>query len=58
MATNTIAGSDEHIIDSINQYRELGFDELIIPDFTLGETAVERSGMFQRFMTDIAPHCR
>ena len=57
MAENTIAGSDQHLVDSINRYGELGFDEVIIPDFTLGETAEERSDAYARFVAEIAPHC-
>jgi len=57
MGDRTIAGSDEHIIDSLNQFGELGFDEVIIPDFTLGRSAEDRTAAFDRFMTDIAPHC-
>jgi len=48
---------DQHLIDSINRYGELGFDEVIIPDFTLGETAEERSDAYARFVAEIAPHC-
>ena len=56
MAENTIAGSDEFLIDSINRYGELGFDEVIIPDFTLGHTPEERGDAYARFMAEIAPH--
>jgi len=57
MADRTIAGSDERLIDSINRYVELGFDELIVPDFALGKTYEERSESFASLMANVAPHC-
>ena len=51
----TIAGSDEHVIDAIGQYAGLGFDEVIIPDFTLGESAADRTAAYERLMADILP---
>ncbi len=51
---NTIAGSDDHIIDALGRYAELGFEEVIVPDFTLGDTAAERTESYARFMSDIA----
>jgi alkanesulfonate monooxygenase SsuD/methylene tetrahydromethanopterin reductase-like flavin-dependent oxidoreductase (luciferase family) len=55
MGDNTIAGSDGFIADAIGQYVELGFDEVIVPDFALGESTAERSDAYERFMTNIVP---
>jgi len=55
-ADRMIVGSDERIIDAMNRFGELGFDEVIIPDFTLGRTAGARADSYRRFMADIAPH--
>jgi alkanesulfonate monooxygenase SsuD/methylene tetrahydromethanopterin reductase-like flavin-dependent oxidoreductase (luciferase family) len=55
MADNTIAGSAEHVIDAIGQYGELGFNEIIVPDFTLGKTREERDESYASFMADIVP---
>ena len=57
MADRTIAGSDDHIVDAIGQYAELGFGEVIVPDFTLGRTAEARSDAYERFISVIAPQC-
>ena len=56
MADRTVAGSDEHVIDQLNQYAAAGFDEVIVPDFALGASPDERSDAYRRFQTDIAPH--
>ena len=54
MGANTIAGSDGHVIDALGRYAELGFDEVIVPDSTLGRTATERAEAYERFMADLA----
>ncbi|MCP3939125.1 MAG: LLM class flavin-dependent oxidoreductase, partial [Actinomycetia bacterium] len=55
MGERSIVGSNEHIVDAIGRYAELGFDEVIIPDFTVGNTVEERHGFYQRFMTEVVP---
>ena len=55
MGENTIAGSDEVIIDAIGRYAELGFDEVIVPDFSLGETVEERREAYERFTANVIP---
>lgn len=52
-ADRTIVGSAEHIIDEIGRYRDLGVDEIIVPDFTLGATFSERLENYGRFTTEI-----
>jgi alkanesulfonate monooxygenase SsuD/methylene tetrahydromethanopterin reductase-like flavin-dependent oxidoreductase (luciferase family) len=42
MGERSILGSNDQLVDEFGRYAELGFDELIIPDFTLGGTADER----------------
>ncbi len=54
MASRSIAGSTDQLVDAIGQYAALGFDELMVPDFTLGETAAERVDAFRRFQTEVA----
>ncbi len=56
MADNTIAGSEEAILDAIGRYIELGFDELIVPDFSMGKTAEERTDSYEHFTNSIIPH--
>ena len=55
MGPRSIAGSVEHIIDQLGQYAEMGFDEVIIPDFTLGATQEERAAAYEMFNAEIVP---
>ncbi len=55
MGERSIAGSTAHIVDQIGQFGELGFDEIIIPDFTLGATREERFAAYDLFTADIVP---
>lgn len=55
MAPRSIAGSSERIIDAIGEYRDLGFDEVIVPDFTLGATAEQRLDAYRAFNDEIVP---
>jgi len=56
MSARTIIGTDEEIIEQMGAYVELGFDEVIVPDFALGRSAEERFDNYRRFMENIAPH--
>ena len=51
----SIAGSNDHIVDQLGQFAELGFDEVIVPDFTLGGSAEERRAAYETFTNDIIP---
>lgn len=57
MGDRSIAGSNDRIVEAIGQYAELGFDEVIVPDFTLGKTPELRRETYEMFMADIAPQC-
>ena len=57
MGDRSIAGSNDAIVEAIGQYAELGFDEVIVPDFTIGKTAENRREAYEMFMADIAPQC-
>jgi len=54
MGERSIIGSNEQLVDEIGRYAELGFDELIVPDFTLGATPDERLAKYDEFRTEIA----
>ena len=56
MGPRSIAGSSQDMIDTIGEYADLGFDEFIVPDFTLGNDASERLERYQQFNTEVAPH--
>jgi len=55
MAERSIAGTNDQIVDELGQLAALGFNELIVPDFTLGNTVEERREAYERFAADIAP---
>jgi alkanesulfonate monooxygenase SsuD/methylene tetrahydromethanopterin reductase-like flavin-dependent oxidoreductase (luciferase family) len=55
MADRSIAGSDDHIVEQLGRYADLGFDEVIVPDFTLGGTDQQRVDAYRRFNEVIAP---
>lgn len=57
MGDRSIAGSNDRIVEAIGQYAELGFDEVIVPDFTIGKTADDRREAYEIFMADIVPQC-
>ena len=53
MGERSIIGSTEQLVDEIGRYAELGFDEFIVPDFTLGATAQERADRYASLRSDI-----
>lgn len=48
-----IGGSVEQLVDTLGRYVEMGFDELIVPDWNLGDDAGERRDRLARIKTDI-----
>jgi probable F420-dependent oxidoreductase len=56
MGPRSIVGSTEQLVEEIARYAELGFDELIVPDFTLGGSPEERIAKYQAFHTEVAAH--
>ena len=52
----TIAGSLAEIVDAVGRFVEAGFDEIIVPDFTLGADAHARRDSYETFRTDVLPH--
>jgi alkanesulfonate monooxygenase SsuD/methylene tetrahydromethanopterin reductase-like flavin-dependent oxidoreductase (luciferase family) len=54
MGDRSIAGSDDHIVEQVGRYADNGFDEIIVPDFTLGDTPEARLEAYQRFNDTIA----
>ncbi len=53
MGPRSIVGSNAQLVDEIGKYDELGFDELIIPDFTLGNTPEERADRYRMLQADV-----
>jgi len=57
MATRTVVGSTERVIEAVGEYAELGFDEVIVPDFALGATAEARREAYERIAAEVMPNC-
>jgi alkanesulfonate monooxygenase SsuD/methylene tetrahydromethanopterin reductase-like flavin-dependent oxidoreductase (luciferase family) len=53
-ADRTVAGGAERLVDAVGRYRDLGFSEVIVPDFTLGRSAQERLDTYDRFQAEVA----
>lgn len=51
----SIIGNAQQIAEEFRGYREAGFDEIIIPDFTLGSTQQARLEAYQRIAEEIVP---
>jgi alkanesulfonate monooxygenase SsuD/methylene tetrahydromethanopterin reductase-like flavin-dependent oxidoreductase (luciferase family) len=56
MAPRSLVGSAAELVEQFGQYAELGFDEFIVPDFTLGNTAAERADRFRALQADVFSH--
>ena len=54
MGDRSIAGSNDHIVEQLGRYADNGFDEVIVPDFALGDTPEARLEAYRRFHSDIA----
>lgn len=53
MGGRSIAGSADEIVDQLGRYREIGFDEFIVPDFNLGSSLAERRDACERIRTEV-----
>jgi probable F420-dependent oxidoreductase len=54
MGERSIVGSPAQLVEEMGRYAELGFDEFIVPDFTLGATPEERTDSYRLFMAEVA----
>lgn len=52
-ADRSIIGSSAAITDAVGRYADLGIDEIIIPDFTLGATHEERLDAYRRLRDEV-----
>jgi probable F420-dependent oxidoreductase len=55
-AERSIVGTPAQLVDALGRYVELGFDEFIVPDFTLGRDHPRRLDTLARFQSDVASH--
>ena len=51
-----IIGTPSEVVDIVGAYRDVGVDELILPDFTLGSSLPRRIDTYDLFMSEVAPH--
>lgn len=49
----SVIGDAETFREAIARYAELGFDEVIIPDFTLGDTPAARRESYEWFVSEV-----
>lgn len=50
-----IAGSNDQLVEELGLYSDMGFDEVIVPDFNFGESLAERKEQLTKFSSEIAP---
>ena len=55
MGPRSIVGSTGQLVDELGRYTELGFDEFIVPDFTLGGSTEERFANYRLIQSDVIP---
>ncbi len=55
MGARSIIGSNDELVDQLGRYAELGFDEFIVPDFTLGGTTEERFANYRTLQSEVIP---
>lgn len=53
MGPRSIIGSNDQLVEEFGRYAEMGFDELIIPDFTLGSTKEERFDNYRTLRAEV-----
>jgi probable F420-dependent oxidoreductase len=53
-ADRAVIGDVGELQDVVDRYREAGFDEVCVPDFTVGNSAEERSQTLARYFAEVA----
>jgi alkanesulfonate monooxygenase SsuD/methylene tetrahydromethanopterin reductase-like flavin-dependent oxidoreductase (luciferase family) len=53
-ADRSLVGSPVELVDRLGGYAELGIDEVIVPDFTLGRTPEARPESVDRLWSEVA----
>jgi probable F420-dependent oxidoreductase len=57
-ADRSIVGTSAQIVDAVGRYKDLGFDEICVPDFTLGGSPQQRREAYDKFWTEVASQFR
>lgn len=54
----SIVGTSSQIVDAVGQYQQLGFDEICVPDFTLGGSPEQRREAYDKFWSEVVSQFR
>lgn len=54
----SIVGASSQIVDAVGQYQQLGFDEICVPDFTLGGSPEQRREAYDKFWSEVVSQFR
>ncbi len=57
-ADRAVVGTPSQIVDAVAEYKALGFDEICVPDFTMGATPQERLEKYGIFWNEVASQFR
>ena len=57
-ADRAVVGTPAQIVDAVAEYKALGFDEICVPDFTMGATPEERLEKYGIFWNEVASQFR
>jgi alkanesulfonate monooxygenase SsuD/methylene tetrahydromethanopterin reductase-like flavin-dependent oxidoreductase (luciferase family) len=57
-ADRAVVGTVEQINEAVAEYAAIGFDEVCVPDFTLGATPEARRQSYSTFMSSVASNFR
>ena len=57
-ADRSVIGTPAQLVDAVGQYKDLGFDEVCVPDFTLGQSPEQRRDAYAQFWSEVAIHFR
>jgi probable F420-dependent oxidoreductase len=57
-ADRSVVGTPSQLVDAVGEYKELGFDEICVPDFTMGATPEERLEKYGVFWHEVASQFR
>jgi probable F420-dependent oxidoreductase len=57
-ADRSVVGTPSQLVDAVGEYKELGFDEICVPDFTMGATPEERLEKYGIFWHEVASQFR
>ena len=57
-ADRSVVGTTSQLVDAVGRYKEIGFDEICVPDFTMGQSPQQRLDAYSTFWSEVAVHFR